>query len=277
MAENDKQQNSNGSKSTSYYHLSAQVSDTFFSYKKPSDGKAYAMMYIKMYDDRISFHFKRGVTSDNVLDLDCYMHEAKAYDISQWLEGFMARRRDAYMQSKPYDADEMIKVPMTSFRNGTEVPVGTLVIDTEMIEGIPRLRITYTDNEKNDSIEVVFNKRVPNGTIEMSKPNAFKIDYADVGAFNFVTTFKELQNPLVPIMYKFQDAALSTIIKFVSRCFNKNEHRCSGGNDRNKWSYSSNNGRPNNSNRGGGYTRPDPETSQDEPSNSNEWPDDDAM
>lgn len=246
--------------SNSFYHLSAQVSDTYFSYKKPSDGKAYAMMYIKMYDNRISLHFKRGITPDNVVDLDCHLHEAKAYDLAQWLEGFMARRRDAYLIDKPYDADEIIKIPTTSMRNGTEVPVGILVIDTEMIEGIPRLRVTYTDNEKNDSIEIVFNKRVPNGSIEMSRPNSFKIDYADVSAYKFVTTLKELQNPIVPLMYKLQDAALSTTIKFISRCFAKNDAK---NNNKPGWQPRSN---YNNKTYGG------------EPDNSsNDWPEDDVM
>ena len=260
--------------STSFYHLSAQVSDTFFSYKKPADGKAYAMMYVKMYDNRVSLHFKRGITADNVVDLDCHMHEAKAYDIAQWLEGFMARRRDAYMADKPYDADEMIKVPITSFRNGTEVPVGLLVIDTEMIEGIPRLRVTYTDNEKNESIEIVFNKRVTNGSIEMSVPNQFKLDYADVGAFKVVTTLKELQNPLVPLIYKFQDAALSTTIKFISRCFSRNEHRrATSMAPRGDWKSSYNNSRGHLNSGGGNYSK-----YGEEPDNvSNDWPDDDVM
>lgn len=255
-------------KQNSIYHLSAQVSDTYFSYKKPADGKAYSLMFIKMYDNNITLHFKRGITSENVLDLDCHMHKAKALDVAQWLEGFMARRRDAYINNKPYDAQEMIKIPITSYKRdaGTEVPTGILTLDTEMIEGIPRLRVTYLDHEKNDSIEIVFNKRVPNGTIEMTHGSDIKIDYADVSAYDFVTTFKELFSASIPIVYRLQDAAVSTVIKFISKCFS---------NQQNRKNYNNNGSYNRNAKPSGNYSAPP----QDEPpvEMSNEWPDDDAF
>lgn len=270
--------------SNNFYHLSAQVSETFFSYKKPSDGKAYAFMYVNMYDSFLKLHFKKGITSENVVDLDCHLGSAKAYDLANWLEGFMARRRDAYMNGKPYDSDEIIKIPTTKLDAGVETPVGLLTVDTEMFDGIPRLRITYTDNEKNESVEVVFNSRVPNGSIETNRASDIKIDYADISAFKFVTTFKELQDPLVPIMYRFQDAALTTLTKFISRCFTKNQRRdAATASNRGDWSYSGARGNP-----GGGYNhssqRPNPNPPQDssysmdtDSGMSNDWPDDESM
>ena len=113
------------------------------------------------------------------------------------------------------------------------------MIDTEMYDGIPRLRLSYHDLEKNDSIEVVFNSRVPSGEIEASTNLDFKIDYADIEAYEFVTTFKELQDPLVPMMYRMQDAAVNTITKYISACF-KNFH--STGNRSSGYNNSSNYG-----------------------------------
>ena len=182
------------------YHLNVQMSRTFFSYKKPGDGGAYALMYVTYYNGMISLHFKRGITSENVLDLNCYLNDGKAYDLSRLLEGIMGRR-----------------VPTTSFRDGKEVATGVLVIDTEMYDGIPRIRVSYTDSEKNETIEIVFNSRVPSGPIE-AKCKANMIDYADIQAFEFVNVLKELQNPMVPIMYRIQDAAVGSLSRFIKSC-----------------------------------------------------------
>ena len=62
---------------------------------------------------------------------------------------------------------------------------------------------------------------------------------ADIEAYEFVTTFKELQDPLVPIMYRMQDAAVNTITKYISTCF-KNFH--SAGNRSGGYNNSSNYG-----------------------------------
>jgi hypothetical protein len=217
------------------YHLNVQLSQTFFSYKKPGDQGAYAMMYVSYYNNMLTLHFKRGITSENVLDLNCYLPDAKAFDLSRLLEGMMARRRDAYAEGKNYDADEVIKVPTTSYRDGKEVATGLLVIDTEMYDGIPRVRVSYTDYEKNDTIEVVFNSRVPSGPIE-AKCKANSIDYADIHAFNFINVLKEVQNPMVPIMYRMQDAAVASLSKFISACISGR----SGGNKGDTASYSPN-------------------------------------
>ena len=217
------------------YHLSVQMSNTFWSYKKPGDNGAYAMMYVIYYNNMLSLHFKRGITSENVLDLSCYIQDGKAFDLSRLLEGMMARRRDAYAEGKNYDADEVIKMPCTSVRDGKEVSVGLLVIDTEMYDGIPRVRVSYTDHEKNDTIEIVFNSRVPSGAIE-AKCKANSIDYADIQAFNFVNILKEVQNPLVPIMYRIQDAAVNSITKYISACLSGRN----GGNRGDTASYNNN-------------------------------------
>ena len=201
------------------YHLYVQMSKTFFSYKKPADGKAYAFVNIMYHDGKLTLRFKRGITSENVLDLTCYLSAAKAFDVSRILEGIMGRRREAYAAGKNYQSDEVYKIPTSSFREGQEVATGYLMIDTEMYDGIPRLRLSYHDIEKNDTIEVVFNSRVPSGEIEASTGLDFKIDYADIEAYEFVTTFKELQDPLVPMIYKIQDSAVSAITKYFSACF----------------------------------------------------------
>lgn len=209
------------------YHINPQLSRTYFSYRKPSD-TGYAMMHIGYFNNMLKLHFRKMITSENIVDLDCFLPDAKAYDISRLIEGVMARRRDAYIDGKNYDADEVIRCPTSSYREGKEVPTGMLVIDTEMFDGIPRLRITYNSTEKQDSVEIVFNARVPSGQIE-SKCKTNGIDYADIMAYDFVNTFKELQNPLVPIIYRIQDAAVSSITKYISACFG-NRNNNSGGN-----------------------------------------------
>ena len=87
-----------------------------------------------------------------------------------------------------------------------------------MYDGIPRIRVSYTDFDKNDTVEIVFNSRVPNGAIE-AKAKANNIDYADIAAFEFVNILKEVQNPLVPIMYRIQDSAVNAITRYISACF----------------------------------------------------------
>lgn len=216
------------------YHLYAQLSKTFFSYKKPSD-TGYAMMYIQYHNGMLTLKFRRAITSENKLEVSCYLPEGKAYDLAHLLEGIMARRRDAYINGVNYDSDEVIKVPCSAYRDGKDVNTGLLVIDTEMYDGIPRIRVSYTDFDKNDTVEIVFNSRVPNGAIE-AKAKANNIDYADIAAFEFVNILKEVQNPLVPIMYRIQDSAVSAITRYISACFG-NRGGANGG-------FRTNNGTP---------------------------------
>lgn len=106
-----------------------------------------------------------------------------------------------------------------------------------MYDGIPRVKISYTDYEKNDTIEVVFNSRVPNGKIEATcKVN--NIDYADIQAFEFVNVIKELQDPLIPMVYRIQDAAVNSITRYISSCFSGRQ----GGNKGDTASYNQNAG-----------------------------------
>jgi hypothetical protein len=136
----------------------------------------------------------------------------------------MARRRVAFENGQNYDSDEVIRCPITRFNEGKDVAVGLLVIDTEMYDGIPRVRISYTDSEKNETVEIVFNSRIPSGAVE-AKAKAANIDYADIAAFELVNVMKELQNPMVPIMYRFTDAAVSAVTKYISACFgNRNSN-----------------------------------------------------
>lgn len=224
------------------YHLGVQMSPTYFSYKKPGDNGAYAMMYVNYYNGMTTLHFKRGITSENVLDLNCYLSGGKAFELSRLLEGVMARRRDAYAAGQPYDESEVIKIPVTSMRSGTEVSVGLLVVDTEMYDGIPRMRFSYTDNEKQDTIEIVLNARVPNGQIE-AKCKQNLIDYADIQAFELVNVLKELQDPIIPMVYRIQDAAVNSITKYISACLgNRGRNDSSSGyqnqNNNNSGGYS---------------------------------------
>lgn len=206
------------------YHMYAPLSKTYFSYKKPGDDKAYAFMYAQYYNGALTLHFRKAITSENVVDLNCYLHDAKAWEVANLFEGMMARRRVAYENNQNYDADEVIRCPITAFREGKDVAIGLLIIDTEMYDGIPRVRFSYTDNEKNETVEIVLNSRVPSGAVE-AKARANKIDFADLEAYDLSLIFKEMQNPLVPIIYRFTDAAVSSITKYISACFgNKNNY-----------------------------------------------------
>ncbi len=206
------------------YHMYAQLSKTYFSYKKPGDDKAYAFMYLQYHNNMLTLRFRKSITSENTVDLSCYLPDAKVFEVSNLFEGMMARRRVAFENGQNYDSDEVIRCPITRFNEGKDVAVGLLVIDTEMYDGIPRVRISYTDNEKNETVEVVFNSRIPSGAVE-AKAKAANIDYADIAAFELVNILKELQNPMVPIMYRFADAAVSSITKYISACFgNRNSN-----------------------------------------------------
>lgn len=211
------------------YHLYAQLSKTYFSYKKPGDDKAYALMYAQYHNNMLTLHFRKAITSENVVELNCYLPDAKVFEVSNLFEGMMARRRVAFENGQNYDSDEVIKCPITSFNReeGKDVAAGLLVIDTEMYDGIPRVRISYTDNAKNDTVEIVFNSRIPSGAVE-AKAKAAGIDFADIAAFELANTLKELQNPMIPIMYRFTDAAVNSITRYISACFGNRNNNYSG-------------------------------------------------
>lgn len=223
MAENQNNERRN-------YDIYSPVSRPFFSYKKPGDGNAYCMLVPQIHSNLITLRFTKSVTSENRLDLTCYLSQAKLHDFVNILEGIMARRRDAYASHNYYATDEAFKIPVTRYNNGKEEAVGSLTIDTELVDAIARLRITYFDNDKNDSVEIVFNERVPDqsssGTTKFDT-----IDYGDIQAFAFVALMKELITANTSILYGIVNSAVGSIIRYVSACFsnhnngNSNFHR----------------------------------------------------
>lgn len=219
MAENEQKRTN--------YDIYASVSKPFFSYKKPGEGNSYCMMYPQVHSHTITLKFTKAITSENRLDLTCYLTPAKLQDFVNILEGIMARRREAFANREYYSSDEAFKIPVTSFIGGKEETVGALTIDTELIDGISRLRITYYQNDKNDSVEIVFNERLTSeetsGTTEFNK-----IDYSDIQAFAFVTLMKDLITPQTSIMYGMINSAVSSITRYISACFTNSRGGNSG-------------------------------------------------
>lgn len=243
-------ENTNNETRRTNYDLYANVSRPFFSYKKPGDGNAYAMVVPQIHSHIITLKFTKSITSENRIDLMCYLTPAKLHDFVNILEGIMARRRDAFASHNYYSTDEAFKIPVTTFVNGKEESVGMLTIDTELIDGISRLRITYFQNDKNESVEIVFNERTSNeditGTLAYDK-----IDFGDIGAFNFVLMMKELIGPQSSIMYGMINSAVSSITKYISACFSNRNNgggfsRSSGNNYHKPSSNNGDNGSNNN-------------------------------
>lgn len=219
MAENEQKRTN--------YDIYASVSKPFFSYKKPGEGNSYCMMYPQVHSHTITLKFTKAITSENRLDLTCYLTPAKLQDFVNILEGIMARRREAFANREYYSSDEAFKIPVTSFIGGKEETVGALTIDTELIDGISRLRITYYQNDKNDSVEIVFNERLTSE--ETSGTSDFnKIDYSDIQAFAFVTLMKDLITPQTSIMYGMINSAVGSITRYISACFTNSRGGNSG-------------------------------------------------
>ena len=219
MAENEQKRTN--------YDIYASVSKPFFSYKKPGEGNSYCMMYPQVHSHTITLKFTKAITSENRLALTCYLTPAKLQDFVNILEGIMARRREAFANREYYSSDEAFKIPVTSFIGGKEETVGALTIDTELIDGISRLRITYYQNDKNDSVEIVFNERLTSE--ETSGTSDFnKIDYSDIQAFAFVTLMKDLITPQTSIMYGMINSAVGSITRYISACFTNSRGGNSG-------------------------------------------------
>lgn len=238
MAENEQKRTN--------YDLYASVSKPFFSYKKPGEEKSYCMMYPQVHSHTITLKFSKVITSENRLDLTCYLSPSKLQDFVNILEGIMARRRDAFANHEYYSSDEAYKIPVTSFTGGKEEVIGALTIDTELIDGISRLRISYYQNDKNDSVEIVFNERL--STEETSgTPDFNKIDYSDIQAFSFVALMKDLITPHTSIMYGMINSAVSSLTRYISACFTNSRNGGNGGfkSSNNNFSRSNNSGNSN--------------------------------
>lgn len=217
----------NQSQKATIYHLYSQVSRTYFSYKRPGGDSSYAFVYIQIHNGNVTFRFSKAVTSENKVDYNCYLPAFRISDMANILEGIMARRRDAFEKNESYASDEIFKIPVSSYTGGNEVVIGSLVIDTEMIDGVPRLRLTYNDDTKKDSVSIVFNDRMPVSEITAtSKLN--QIDYLDLGAFDFAVTLKTLQEPLAPFVYRVVDSAVSSITKYISSVMSSGRNNNSG-------------------------------------------------
>lgn len=226
MAENQNNENRRVN-----YDIYAPVSRPFFSYKKPGDGNAYCMLVPQIHSNLITLRFTKSITSENRLDLTCYLSQAKLHDFVNILEGIMARRRDAFASHNYYATDEAFKIPVTRYSNGKEESVGALTIDTELIDGISRLRITYFENEKNDSVEIVFNERLPDNS-STGTTNLDTIDYSDIQAFAFVSLMKELISANTSILYGVVNSAVGAITRYISACFSNSRN---GGSSHNNY------------------------------------------
>lgn len=209
-------------KSSGSFHLYAQVSKTYYSYKKPGDGKAFTSMYVQNHDGMITFRFHKQVTSENKQDLNCYLPISKLWAFARILEGMVARRRDAYLKGENYNPSESWTIPTTAYRDGQEVSTGKLTLDTEMYDGVPKVRLTYTDFEKDQSVEFVFNSRVPNGDITGTNLDGLKLDFADLDVFNFTSIVKTIVdeiNPNADYMYRLADSIVNDLKRYISGCF----------------------------------------------------------
>lgn len=204
----------NGTKQGTY-HLYAQVSKPYFSYKKPGDGNAYSMMIPQINNGNLTLKFTKSITTENRLDITCYLPYSRTMDIANILEGIMARRRDAFAKNQQYSTSEAYKIPISSFVSGKEELVGSLTIDTIMIDGTPRLRISYHQNDKNDSVEIVFCERPSSGEISASS-TLEKIDYYDIGAYGFTTLIRAIQEPIPMIFYHMLDSLSNSLTKYIS-------------------------------------------------------------
>lgn len=225
----------NQSQKPTVYHLYAQASRTYFSYKKPGNESSYAFMYIQMHNGNITFRFSKAITQDNKVDLTCYLPAFRVNDMSNIIEGIMGRRRNAFERGDSYASDEVFKIPVCSYISGKETQIGSLTIDTEMVDGTPRLRLTYLETEKKDSVSIVFNDRIPASEITATS-KLDKIDYYDLGAYDFAVTLKSLQDPLTPFIYRVADSAVNSITKYISSVLFKKPNKGFGNN-----SYSNNN------------------------------------
>lgn len=225
------------------YDIYATPCRPFFSYKKPGDGNAYCMVVPQIHSHVVTLKFTKSITSENRIDLNCYLSPAKLQDFVNILEGIMARRRDTFINGGYYSTDETFKIPVTRYVDGKETSIGALTIDSELVDGISRIRLTYFENEKNDSVEIVFNDRVPEESIGASIA-LDKIDYGDIQAYKFVTMMQELITPRTDIMYGIVNSAVSSLTRYISACFNNSKSGGSFHNGGNK-SYQNGSGNSN--------------------------------
>lgn len=195
------------------YHLYAPASKPFFSYKKPSDGNSYSMMIPQIHNGNITLKFQRRITPENTLDLQCYLPMPRVRELRHVLAGIIGRRQLAYEKGELYDTNESWNFPVCSFFGGTETHIGDLKLDTELIDGIPRIRMIYRQNDVNDEIEIVFNDRSTSSEVK-GTGELPKVDIIDGWLFHFFDVIDEIAtDPLYMMMYNMIDAAVSNIGK----------------------------------------------------------------
>lgn len=223
-------------RSSASYHLYAPLTRPFFSYKKPSDGNSYSMMIPQVHNNNVTFKFQRRITPENTLDLTCYMPMNRVRELRHVFAGIIGRRQSAYENGKPYNTDEAWSFPVCSFFGGTEQQIGDFKIDTEIIDGVPRIRIIYHQNDVNDEVEIVFNDRVTSSEIT-GMGELPKVDLADGFLFHFYDILDNIStNPMYLMMYNLIDAATSAVGKSVYNIVNS----LIGGNKNKQSSYNNN-------------------------------------
>lgn len=222
------------------YHLYANTSRPFFSFKKPAEGQsAHNRLEVQVHNGNIQMKFTRFITNENQTQLICWMPDYRVHDLCYILGGIIARRRVAYEKGENYSTDEVWTFPVVSFQNGQERETGFLRVDTELIDGVPRIRLTYRDDDANDSIEIVFCDRKP--TTEVKGGNLEQIDYVDARLFKFYDLLDNIVNdPQTMIMYHMADSLMGAITKYIGACFRGS----SNNNQNNGNGYRNNNNRP---------------------------------
>lgn len=223
------------------YHLSSPISKPIFSAERPSQN-GYSMVIPQIFDGNLYLKFTKSITSENKIELSCYLNQSKLNDIANILEGIMARRRDAFNNKQSYDATERYVIPITKFsQDGVEKQVGSFNIDTPYVNNIPRLKIEYCDIEKSESVSIIFKDRVSEKGIEKSA-DFETIDLEDVSAYYFTLMLKQCIDPSTNILYYMLDSLLSNINKTIYSLLNgrrQNDYQNNGYN-RNNNEYNGN-------------------------------------
>lgn len=196
----------------------------------------YTNLRINYWSNMVLLKFSKRMSEENVLELTCFLSSMRVVELGHMLEGMMGRRRDAFMNDQPYSEDSF-RIPLTKFDKNInmDTEVGDLTVATELVDGIPRVKLTYYEAKADKRIDVVFYTREVINVATSSFNDAVKIDIHDVGIYLFLEQIKLGNKTETTFGYNTANA----IVNAVSKFFNKgNDSGGGGGYDNNRSGYS---------------------------------------
>lgn len=206
-------------------HLSVGMNSAFYSYSTSNEVKYITVQY---WNGGIYLTFTNRITDENVEEISYRMPEHVIKDFSMKLGNIMLKRRNAYIEQREYDDENMV------------YHVGTYQDDKIILDGIIRIytvpvmgkkRIVLEAEKGNFKIPIIFHSDYI--ITDVSPENQNKLRYIDLYDTKIWSLYQALQtssSPLYRAIYNTAEQIVRSITNYIDSALKNKQQYPSRGN-----------------------------------------------